>query len=1399
MPYRSYRYIRLIIITLLFSYGSVSTCFSQTPIGGIVNQYAHVDAIGVDYVEISDETQFQQFSAGDTVMLFQMKGVEILTSILSPTGYGVPLSVSGSPGKHEFFLVAYVDDPNNRVYFFRDILTPFDVAGLVQLVRVPSYQSAVVTSTLTAAVWDSTSMTGGVLVVFAGKELTLDASIDVSGKGFKGAESVPGMMFCIGADYTTNSKQAYPASIDSSGYKGEGISIQGNDPNLARGRGPDFIGGGGGNGGFSGGGGGANYGEGGYGGAELTDCFPAWKGGAGGFGIVYPSAPYEFDGGLYLGGGGGGSRYSTGTGSDGGNGGGIAIIICDSLFAGADNRIMANGETPSIMASGYAGAGGGGAGGSIAIYAQGFSDNGLSISAKGGNGGNHAGDAGEGGGGGGGYITVNNIPLTNVTLDVSFGEKGTNTGDPIGVDGTNGETATDFKPLLNGFLFNTIWSTVTGTTIDSICSNVVPKRMTGTIPSGSGTFTYRWEYSPLNFSDTIAIAGATSLSYTPTALLTDTIWIRRVVTDTDATPTVVDESRWILMIVQPKIENNSIAADTIICYGQTPGTPITSLASIPTFGNGSYAYGWIDSDQASTWINAPIGGATGESYIPPILYDTTYYKRIVTSGRCVDTSSYVKITVLPKISGNLTVRSDSIICEGSLFDALTVSAPGGGDGLVYTYLWQESLDNSSWTDAFGLNVNESYNPDTSRFAVEEQLYYRRRVLSGPYDVCLDYSSPILMTRYHKIENNTISADDVICAGSDPVGLNGSSPLAGSGSYTFVWQDSISSGVWNNVGTTSAFDPPPLTDSTWYRRIVNSSVCADTSGLVVINVHANIVNNISRLISGSADTTICYGAVPNTILGAVEPELAGGTALPGDYAFQWLYSTDGVTYSDIAVSGTLADYSPGPMLETTWFKRRVISGECMDESLPVKITVLAPITNNSISLDQIVCYNTVPNSLTGPLPDGGDPALVTWIWEQSTDGGTNWIVASGSGNTKDYSPPALTVETVYRRIILSGENNCCIDTSDVVTIGINQLPTAAIVGVPEVTICEGEAVSIDIQLTGAAAWNVVYSENGSMITVNNIATDYVELTRQPVPSSSLSIFDYVLYSVVDANGCSATSMTGSVKANVYKNPVADGGGDAAVCGPEFTLAAVPSYGTGAWTFPSEVVEADGNFFNASIKIDSSFTDASVVYDFIWEESNWNCTDADIISIEFFNRIDPVTAGNDTAFTTFDNVIKLNATALKPFEAGEWSVESGSGTFIDKYASSTEVRNGEIGLNTYKWTVVNGECINTALVNIELFEVIVPEGISPNGDGINDVLAIKGLELDSQIAELTIVNSGGNKIYYTTNKDGSAWNEWDGTNSNGASLPEGTYHFILKVISQRTGIEINRSGFIILKRR
>ena len=64
--------IKYLVLSLLLLAGSGTFLFSQTPISGVINQYANVTTIGSDFVVIDVEDQFDQFAEGDTVLLIQM-------------------------------------------------------------------------------------------------------------------------------------------------------------------------------------------------------------------------------------------------------------------------------------------------------------------------------------------------------------------------------------------------------------------------------------------------------------------------------------------------------------------------------------------------------------------------------------------------------------------------------------------------------------------------------------------------------------------------------------------------------------------------------------------------------------------------------------------------------------------------------------------------------------------------------------------------------------------------------------------------------------------------------------------------------------------------------------------------------------------------------------------------------------------------------------------------------------------------------------------------------------------------------------------------------------------------------------------------------------------------------
>jgi len=1415
-------HIKWLILSLLIIAGFNNYLSAQTKINGIINQYARVNSIGADYVIIDDD-QFDQFVVGDTVLLIQMKGARIYAKEDNSYGYGYALY--GQPGRHEFLTILFLDDGTDSIVFRNNIVnTGFDIFGDLQLVKIPFYNYAVVDSVLSCEPWDSAAKTGGVLALIIGRTLSLNANIDVTGKGLKGGEAVPGQGICIETNPVKWDKYAYDASTDSAGNKGEGLTVNVDIyddapyppvyPGFAQGKGANFTGGGGGNGKFSGGGGGSNYGAGGKGGREWNTCGVPSPGGLEGKEITGPG----MDGGMFMGGGGGSSTYTSGTPVPGGSGGGIVILVADTL-KGNGYSILANGGTPGT-ATGDAGAGGGGGGGSIALYIQSYSANtatsAITISANGGKGGSNAGYFGEGGGGGGGLITTDSITQpANVTKTVAGGAVGTRLGSITGTGGFIGRNITTFTPILNGFLFNSIISSVTGNQVDSVCSNVFPPTISGTIPAGTGPFTFEWQKSYDLAGAPSLIADAESKEYEFTVKEEDTFWIRRIVTDNGSFPIITDTSKWVKIIVQPEITGNLVGKDTTICCNQDP-LSLEPLNAGPSEGNGIYQYQWIQS------LNADMSGAVSSpntsdqaSYDPPALTDTTYFKRVVTSGRCVDQSSTVTVTVLPSITDNNITSPDMEICEGSLFNLLEASIPGGGSG-SYVYLWQDSIPAQdgipagTWKDSPNINSNPTYTPDTLEFTTIEHRYYRRVVFSGPYNVCRDNGSPILMTRYHYIENNTISKDDTICSGTVPPPFEGTTDLeGGSLIYTYMWQDSSKTASWTTQGTSiTPYSPPALTDTTWYRRIVNSSKCADTSNILVINVHKPIENNIASLISVSgSDTTICNGAVPNKIKGSVP---TGGTDIPGDYAYQWYSSTDNSTFTDVSGANNI-DYQPEALTDTTWFKRKVISGKCFSESNSIKIIVLSDISNNVISSDQTVCYGTTPAQLTGPGLTGGAEGTPTWIWEESDDG-INWAAAEGAGDGQYYSPPALTDPIKYRRVILSGPYDCCADTSEILEIGIHPLPTGEITSINETTICNGSKILLHVNLTGASPWKLVYRENSTDITVDNISASSTVISREPEATAAMSSFSYSLVSVEDDNGCIATSLTGTREADVYRVPVAEAGPDDGVCGPEYTLTAVPSDGTGRWLFPSQVLESDINDPETIIIIDSSFTDAYVAYKFYWEETNWECKDKDSVTITFYNRIDNIEAGNDTSLFSFDYIMQLNAAPIESFETGKWSVIAGTGDFDNDTLCSTNVRNISMGKNTFKWVVTNGECMLEDMIDVTVYNLMIPEGFSPNNDpeNYNNTFIISGLDLrkklqgqDSvpayQIAELTIVNGAGNQVFTTCNKNGNKWKNWDGRNNDGIEMPEGTYYYLLKITSIEVPGEVfKKSGFIILKR-
>jgi gliding motility-associated-like protein len=143
------------------------------------------------------------------------------------------------------------------------------------------------------------------------------------------------------------------------------------------------------------------------------------------------------------------------------------------------------------------------------------------------------------------------------------------------------------------------------------------------------------------------------------------------------------------------------------------------------------------------------------------------------------------------------------------------------------------------------------------------------------------------------------------------------------------------------------------------------------------------------------------------------------------------------------------------------------------------------------------------------------------------------------------------------------------------------------------------------------------------------------------------------------------------------------------------------------------------------------------------------------------------------------------------SADQSIASTTGLSINAVSlGSTTVTATQAGNNNY----LPASLSQPVVVQDEAELVKVHTGVSPNGDGINDVLIIDGI-LDYPSNMLVIVNRNGSKIFQASGYD-NIHHVFDGHSSiNGDMLPAGTYYYELTI--QTKGENKRKAGYIILK--
>jgi gliding motility-associated-like protein len=116
-------------------------------------------------------------------------------------------------------------------------------------------------------------------------------------------------------------------------------------------------------------------------------------------------------------------------------------------------------------------------------------------------------------------------------------------------------------------------------------------------------------------------------------------------------------------------------------------------------------------------------------------------------------------------------------------------------------------------------------------------------------------------------------------------------------------------------------------------------------------------------------------------------------------------------------------------------------------------------------------------------------------------------------------------------------------------------------------------------------------------------------------------------------------------------------------------------------------------------------------------------------------------------------------------------------------------GYHGIDSFQYQICDPEGRDSAWVIIRVSDCEIPNAISPNGDGINDVFEVPCVTGD---VEFRVYNRWGIEVY----RNDRYLNDWDGRYK-GSPLPDGTYYYVLKYKSDE-GLDINKAGFITVHR-
>jgi gliding motility-associated-like protein len=748
----------------------------------------------------------------------------------------------------------------------------------------------------------------------------------------------------------------------------------------------------------------------------------------------------------------------------------------------------------------------------------------------------------------------------------------------------------------------------------------------------------------------------------------------------------------------------------------------------------------------------------------------------ITNGVCASSTDTVRIIIRPVITDSLAATTVTL-CRGQ---SITVGGPRptGGNGTYY-YIWQQSTDGINWTTISGA-IDSSYT-----FTPLDSIRIRRIVISGP---CSSISSTVNILVQTPIVTNAISADHDICINTAPPLLIGSFPTGSDGAYYYQWQISINSGsTWTDIpgATAKDFQPGILSQNTMFRRIVKTLLCTGPEANIsnIVSITMNITDGIMNYAGGFAcnnvpvqftvtpingteftwnfgdgsplvtttSLTISHAysnpgvyipkvVIINPITGCTKTLTGFDTIkvdqVVADYSVQNFVTCNGTstnftnlstaffglgTYSwDFGDGGTSNDQDPyhiyaGPGTYIVRLTTTGISG-CIDTIAKEVIVNFYITPQPAIIAPDDIC---VKSNITYNVSLTPGDAIASYRWTFS-----NGLTSSNSSVTTSFNNVVPVLATVIIRTV-----NGCRDTA---TKLINVRPLPVVKANVDTTICFGNTKQLNVTGANAYQWDA-----------NNTLSCFSCTNPIATPSAN------ALYIVTGTSqyGCIAKD---SVYVNVVQPVhVLAARGDTICVGRTTRLSAsgaaqyqwFPATGLNSTIVPNPVAQPTATTAYTVVGKDifSCFTDTGHVQVVVGNPSG-------------------VYAGPDTLMES-GMMLQISSTVINgPAFSYSWS--PATNLSCSNCPNPIAAVKGDM---TYILTITNQYgCRTSDTLRILTFcpdaQVFIPNILTPDGDGLNDYLIVRGKGV-KVIKSFTIYNRWGQVVYqnenFVPNVRGKSW--------------------------------------------